>query len=677
MQIYPEKYDKLELSTSERSFLRTMERAFPGDQLAYFVLQINPRKREAGNGQAELFDMLVVPEGIFLFRFFDTDTPIIASTTIKAMGNPMVFTILENDIKAKLEESQYLIRENGNLRYALNICLVFPNIYHAQIESALIESEKSFCDKHTLFKDDIQALRKDGKSILLSRLFVLDEIHEDNVNNIFQRLCPEITIPRKYILDDHSSITIKEENLTQIDRAVQSYRLDTWQIDMVNKINKGNQLILACAGSGKSVLLISKCFKLASLNPCENFLITCYNRNLNNYYQWAISQAGFIDRNVRCTTFLGLCRQLLENNSISLPSKYTKQKADDYYDSLFEKANEALATGQIKERFFGIFIDEVQIFKPEWYRFCFNLLKSKNETDHYFVIAGDKSQDIKNNIKHGKAPWQGGGSGYPEYRGKTLPIETNYRNSKPINDAIDRYVNYAKKLGQKIGVDLSSDPELFLRGTAYRPGNKPSIKTLTDFSNEGEAAAICSAIRDFLQKGYSEVDIAVIVYNKSQPYTSKGWKTHYYSLLPYIKQTFYKENWETPSILISGESEGATYGSRRGVTIATIEGSLGLDFRAVILAGLRPLGSHEKAQIVSDFTDLSPEKLEEKQEAFKKNINFLYTGCTRAKDELTIILSAPKGESMYPYIFFPIGLIQNRPRNGVRMRSPRVAVYGL
>lgn len=83
------------------------------------------------------------------------------------------------------------------------------------------------------------------------------------------------------------------------------------------------------------------------------------------------------------------------------------------------------------------------------------------------------------------------------------------------------------------------------------------------------------------------------------------------------------------------------------MTIATIEGSLGLDFRAVILAGLRPLGSHEKAQVLEDFEGLTEEKLGEKQEDFKKNINLLYTGCTRAKDELTIILSAPKGESIY------------------------------
>lgn len=646
MQIYPEKYDKLDLSTGERSFLRTIERAFAVDELAYYVLQINPRKRDSGQGTAELFDMLLVPEGIILLRFFDTNDPLVVSTTIKAMGNKFVYTVLEGDIRSKLEESNYLVRESGNLRFALNISFAFPNMDFSQVESELSEDEKAFCSKHVLFKNDIHFLRKEGKKLLLTRLSPADEIEEKIVNNIFQRLCPEITIPRKFILDDHANISIKEAALSQMDRAVQSYRLDKWQIDIVNRINKGNQLILACAGSGKSVLLISKCFKLASLNPCENFLITCYNRNLNNYYQWAISQAGFIDKNVKCTTFLGLCKQLLESNGLSIPARIPQQQ-DDYYDRLFEKANDALANGQIKERFYGIFIDEVQIFKPEWYRFCFNLLKSKNDSDHYFVIAGDKSQDIKNNIKHGKAPWQGGGSDYPEYRGKTLPIETNYRNSKPINDAIDRYVNHAKALGAKIGVDFASDLELFLRGTAYRPGSAPKLCMVKELSNEGEAETICSAIKDFLQKGYSEVDIAVIVYNRRQKFTTKGWKTHNYNLLPYIKQIFYKENWEAPSILIPGESEGATYGSRRGVTIATIEGSLGLDFRAVILAGLRPLGSHEKAQVIEDFEGLTQEQMEEKQDAFKKNINFLYTGCTRAKDELTIILSAPKGESIY------------------------------
>lgn len=646
MQVYPEKSDKLELIPVERSFIRTIERAYSDSDMGYFVLHINPRKKDAGKGNPELFDMLLCPEGILLFRFFDTQNELVANATVKAMSNPLVFGTLMKDIREKLEESKYLVDDSGRLKYDINICLVFPSVEKSKAVEGMLPHESKFVESNCFFSDDISTLRKQGKDFLSNYLSPVEELIEDDVNFIFQRLCPEITIPRKYILDEVATVTIRDDDLSQLDRAVQSYRLDNWQIDIVNRITRGNQLILACAGSGKSVLLISKCFKLASLNPSEDFLITCYNRNLNNYYQWAIAQAGFVDRNVSCTTFYGLCRQLLESNHIGLPTMYQGHETE-YYDKLFSRVNDALANGQIKERFFGVFIDEVQIFKPEWYRFCFNLLKSKDDGSHYFVIAGDKSQDIKNNIKQGKAPWQGGGSQYPEYRGKTLPIETNYRNSKPINDAIDRYVSYAKKIGAQFGVDLSSDPELFLRGTAYRPGNEPTLVELKDFSNEGEATAICDAIKRLLKKGYSEVDIAVIVYNKNAPYTTKGWKTSNYNLLPDIRRIFYEEGWEDPAVLISGESSGSTYGSRRGVTIATIEGSLGLDFRAVILAGLRPLGTYEKVRSANDFDGLSEEKLQERREGFKKNINFLYTGCTRAKDELTIILSAPKGESIY------------------------------
>lgn len=645
MQVYPEKNDQLELSVDEKSFLRTVERAFSNEEMAYFVLHINPRRKDAGEGSPELFNLLLVNEGILLFHFLEIADSA-AKMTIQALGDPIVYWMLKNDIIKRLDGSRYLTNESGKLRFAVNVCFVLPKVNEAQVITGLGEKDRQFCSKHVLFKDTITQIRKTGSDVIKRYLGEGDELREELVNNVFQRLCPEITIPRKYILDEYGTVTGEDGTLDATDRALQSYRLDSKQIDIVNRIAKGNQLILACAGSGKSLLLISKCFKLASLNPSEDFLITCYNNNLNNYYQWAIAQAGFISKNVRCSTFLRLCKQLLESNNLPVPS--TSRHDNDYYDRLFEIANNALAQGKIKERFYGIFIDEVQIFRPEWYRFCFNLLKSKNADDHFFIIAGDKSQDIKNNIKHGKAPWQGGGDAYPEYRGKTLPIETNYRNSKPINDAIDSFVAAAKEIGTKLGVDLTSDPELFLRGTAYREGNLPTLVELSDLSNEGEGKAIGNAVRDLIEtKGLSEVDIAVILYNKEARYTTKGWKTRYYRLLPYIKQYFYTQGWEDPAILISGESEGATYGSRRGVTIATIEGSLGLDFRAVVIAGLRPLGTHEKVRTIDEFTTATSEQLPDKLEAFKKNVNFLYTGCTRAKDELTIILSAPMGESIY------------------------------
>lgn len=645
MEIYPEKHDQLELSSNERSFLRTVSRAFDDEDIAYYVLKINPRKKDIGGGAPELFNLLLFDTGMLLLRFIETDNLEVAKLTIRSLSTTGAFEKLDNDIYEKLAESRYLLDDSEELSFGYNICFVFPTIESKDVLDSANLALKDFCDKHVIFKDTIQQIRKESCLVLKKYVALKNEIKEEIVNNIFQRMCPEITIPRKFILTDDEYAFTNDEALVEMDRSVLSYRLDPSQINIVNKIKKGDQLILACAGSGKSVLLISKCFKIASLNPSEEFLITCYNRNLVDYYQWAIAQAGFTNRNVKCSRFYGLIYKLLTDNKIPIPDG-DKTKSE-YYDELFRCANEALAKGRIKERFTGIFIDEIQVFKPEWYRFCFNLLKNKNSEHHFFVIAGDKSQDIKNNIKSGKAPWQGGGENYPEYRGKTLPIEINYRNSKQINDAVDRFVDEAKEFGTKIGADLISDPELFLRGTSYREGNEPTIVELTDYSNEGEANAICDAVKDLIEnKGLSEVDIAIILYNTQGKTTIPGVGTVYYNLLEPIKARFDEEGWEEPAVLKYGESRGNTYGTRRGVTIATIEGSLGLDFRAVVLAGLRPLGSHERAQSIKDFELLAP-GYDDKRDAYKKNVNFIYTGCTRAKDELTIILSARKKESVY------------------------------
>ena len=73
MEIYPEKYDQLELTSNERSFLRTVGRAFDEDELGYYVLHINPRKIGLEGGKPELFNLLICKEGLLLLRFFNID----------------------------------------------------------------------------------------------------------------------------------------------------------------------------------------------------------------------------------------------------------------------------------------------------------------------------------------------------------------------------------------------------------------------------------------------------------------------------------------------------------------------------------------------------------------------------------------------------------------------------
>lgn len=648
MQIFPEKYDQLMLSVDERSFLRTIEHAFSEDDNVYFVLHVNPRKRVSSAGKAELFNLLVLHEGIILFYFLGNVDSSSAIAILNGMMQAQVIRRMEDDIKNCLCKSRYLTNERGESQYSVKVCLVLPGLEHSAVSHRAPKLQLP--ESVVLFKEDIQKIREDRAEAVKRLLMPQKTIgyDEEIVNCIFQRLCPEITIPKRVWAEAQEAVSFQDNPLTEADRSVKSYRLDKRQIDIVNRIAPGHQLILACAGSGKSVLLIAKCFKLAALNPTKQFLITCYNKNLCNYYQWAIAQAGFTDRNVKCTTFLGLCNQLLDSNLITKP--YSGAMNDEYYHKLFSAAKNALWSKRIKERFFGIFIDEVQIFEPEWYRFCFQLLQSKKPNEYYFTIAGDKSQDIKNRIKSGNAPWQGGGEGYPEYRGKSIAIEINYRNSKPINMAIDRFVSFAKEYGEQIGADLTSDPELFLRGVSVREGRDPTLIELSKYSNEGEVEAIVREIQRLLDLGLSEVDIAVILYNQSYSklnWIIPGWETRDYHLLGLLKNAFERKDWEPPAVLTSANSQGETYGSRRGVTIATIEGALGLDFQAVILAGLRPLGAYEKVVKKDQFFQGSEEDRREKRDAYKKYINLVYTGCTRARDELSIVLSAPKGCSVY------------------------------
>ena len=92
------------------------------------------------------------------------------------------------------------------------------------------------------------------------------------------------------------------------------------------------------------------------------------------------------------------------------------------------------------------------------------------------MICGDKTQEIKQRQKHGKAPWNAG-EGYPVYRGgnKSIRIEKNFRNCVEINDYINRYAQYARTLIKKHNPEEQFDLICF-EGQAFRHGEGVTIK---------------------------------------------------------------------------------------------------------------------------------------------------------------------------------------------------------
>lgn len=389
MEILPSEYQQIELSRNEKIFVRNV---MSSERFGYLLIKTNPAMLKN-----ESMHTLVCSDGVIFFKFFEG----FSDPSQFGFAIPMLIDTLYaqtvRTVSAKLLSNKALVCNTDKLRFPINLVYVFPELQRKDVAGTDNEKLKSFIDNACLFKEDLPKFRTEFETTV-SRLLEISviavseqrmEISDENVNSVLQRIAPEyVTIRVSAVTDEERKAGVDNELLvvTEDDAAVKAFRLDAEQINIVNKIVKGEQLILACAGSGKSVLLIAKCFKAATMNPDKQFLITCYNSNLYSLYTWFIDRAGLRAKNVTCLTFHTLCRNLLNKNGF-----HTQNKD---FDGWVNGAIARLNAGQIKERFYGIFIDEVQQFNLEWYKFCYNLLENKNSDDHLFVICGDKTRNL-------------------------------------------------------------------------------------------------------------------------------------------------------------------------------------------------------------------------------------------------------------------------------------------
>ena len=372
MEIMPSEYQQIDLSRNEKIFVRNI---MSNDQYGFLLLNTNPAMLPK-----ESMHTLICSDGVIFLKFFEGFEDATQFDIIMPMMRNGLYGQTARIIISKLLANKALIDKKGKLRFPVNILYVFPAIKRDEVKGAGDEALREFTQNHCLFKEELQRFRSGLVSLeeeLLEHSVVevsteFFEINNDNINSILQRIAPEyVTIRVSTIVNAETKAGVDNELLvvTENDAAVKAFRLDAEQINIVNKISKGDQLILACAGSGKSVLLIAKCFKAATMNPDKQFLITCYNNNLYSLYTWFIDHAGLRAKNVTCLTFHALCRTLLLRNG------YHAAHGD--FDGWVSSAIQHLNAGQIPERYYGIFIDEVQQFETEWYKFCFNLLENK------------------------------------------------------------------------------------------------------------------------------------------------------------------------------------------------------------------------------------------------------------------------------------------------------------
>ena len=647
MEILPSEYQNIDLSRHEKIFVR---HAISNDGYGFLLLHVNPTMIEN-----ESMNVLIVSRGIIFFKFFEEFSEASLFGVTMPSYVQLVYPTAKKIISEKLLGNKALSENGAILKFPINIVYVFPNIKRADVSKMNLSTVSEFVQKQCLFSEEFSELRQ-GFNDVMDRLLDntilpisnnLMALSDLNVNSVLQRVAPEYVTVRVACVDNSKSTPGVDNELLVVDEndvVVKAFRLDKDQINIVNRISKDdpNQLILACAGSGKSVLLISKCFKAAQMNPNKKFLITCRNENLHALYTWFIDRAGLREKNVECMTFHTLCKKLLEKNGFI--TRYGD--FDGWVSSAINKFNQ----GEIKDRYYGIFIDEVQAFESEWYKFCFNLLENKNTKDHIFVICGDKTQRLDKLKKRGKAPWQVG-DGYPSYRGgnKNIRIEKNYRNCIEINEYINRFVSHAKQYLFEIKEDYEIDPDMFLRGQAvfHGVGVKYIQLPLKKASCEIETIInVINKIHDVNEIPYDE--IAVIMYQGQYRKKISGWLDNQYHLQQTLETRLRLE--DIPSCkLYSTETEWQDhFGETGGVRLIKFQSTLGLDFRAAIICGLIPLGEYDGIKNPNwEKLKIDEENYSNAIAATQSCIQNLYVACTRAKEILYIIAPETESESVF------------------------------
>ena len=468
------------------------------------------------------------------------------------------------------------------------------------------------------------------------------EISDKMAVSILSKLSPEYTVIKPEIqkIENNDNEIQKEidiENLPNItgkEVEYSTFLLDDDQVKYVNEMGTGHRVLLANAGAGKSVLLLSRAYRYASAHKNEKVLITCYNNNLADAYKFKNGCSNFGEnKNVYIMTFHKLVKKIYkECLNIELGNNYA---SDQDIQNLFTYINK----GKVNLKFAAIFIDEVQIFDPLYLDICYSML-SENK-DSLFLLAGDLNQTVRKQSRRGEVPWKKINNGRLNFSGRVKYISKNYRNSTQISVYLNKMLIYMNQRLSEAGLinDKEFDYNVFGNGTS---------KDIALLVNTGiPKLEICKRVMDAIDEitlkyKISYSDIAILF-----PY-SKNKKLNYY--ISYWITTELKKRGVEYSFISGTGDDGPRrqYSRTNGIVLSTIDSALGLDFKAVILTGLYPYGYiygdevNGKPVKVSSWKQLSNLNPDEK-ETVKTQLRKLYTACSRAREVLYVLSDIEKG----------------------------------
>lgn len=592
---------------------------------AWFLIDIDPVG--LSNSNVRMAAVISAKHGVLTLSIHDD------VATEQVLSSMNVYTdIVENKIYSLLLESAVLISRADNkkiLNFPYRHVNVFKSMSGIENENC-IELEKTVNDEFL----SLLLIKERCKPFIST----FKELTESQAIATLNKIAPEYTIIKPQVIkknadeidDDNVDITLLPP-IKGNEIEYSTFLLDDEQVRYINEMGVGHRVLLANAGAGKSVLLLSRAYRYASIHKNGKVLITCFNNNLADSYKFKQGCSNFGDNNnLFIMTFHKLVMRIYNDClKVNIAGAYPNEK--EIEDLLLY-----IKRGDVKLKFSAIFIDEVQIFSPLYLDICYALLDSN--PDAVFFLAGDLNQTVRKQSRRGEVPWKKIDGGKLNFRGRVKYISKNYRNSQQISCYLNAMLEYMNsRLSQNNLIDMQEfDYNIFGNG----PAQNIALLVQRGISRFDICKRVLIALEEIVNKyeiGYS--DIAILF-----PYRENIFLKYYFCR--WITEELGKRGIQYSYIFSDPLERRSRYSSTSGVVLSTIDSSLGLDFKAVILAGLFPYGyiytDDKKSKKIGDWTQLiklSPSE----QETLKVQLRKLYTACSRAREVLYVISDIEKG----------------------------------
>lgn len=425
--------------------------------------------------------------------------------------------------------------------------------------------------------------------------------HED-LQAIRYHLFPEVRISaeRKEIVPHQDQLLLSLHNIKT---------MDLHQEKMAKQVGDKHRLIRGVAGSGKTLVLVSRARMLAKANPDWDILVLCYGSTLSQYLRQAIVQKmaepedlfDFVDNdgvstlgsNIQVSTFHSWLGKQFRIMDKKLPA-------------LLEKMEQGI---QELPKYDAILIDEGQDFEPDWLKLVSACL---NEETQSLLLVEDRAQTI---FKRKNSLAQDTGL---DFRGRSKILTINYRNTAQIVQFAWDFYKEHSRLQHKVSSTAADGIEIIPPQFTKRKGPEPLI--YQSQSTQAEMAFVAKSI-DYLrrEKSFALKDIAILYrVQEHQGINIIG------EMQQALKDNSLPYNWVTKD----EQSKKSFDREEESIKMLTIDSAKGLDFRAVFIIAIETM----------------PRKMGKTDEVDEREVSRFYIGMTRALEWLFLSYS---GESRF------------------------------